>query len=204
MRVVSIAVPVPFLDLLTYNVPGHLELPSIGARVRVRVGSRTVTGCVVEQGTPEHGIPEAPAELKDVVEIVDSAPFLPAAIVELCRWVADYYVAGIGDAIAVAMPPGARAKASSFRTRRVATLTAHGLSCVPHPDTDRLDRSSHAATPHRSLTAKQGDALIALAAASAGLPLSELRDRGVTADVLARLAARGLVAIRDEIGRAHV
>jgi len=175
-----------------------MELPSIGARVRVRVGSRTVTGCVVERGTSEPGREEAGPELKDLVEVVDREPFLPAAIVELCGWVADYYVAGIGDAIAVAMPPGARAKASSFRTRRVATLTAHGQSCVANPDADRLDRSSHAATPHRSLTAKQGDALIALAAASAGLPLSELRDRGVTADVLARLAARGLVAIRDE------
>jgi primosomal protein N' (replication factor Y) len=37
-----------------------------------------------------------------------------------------------------------------------------------------------------------------LAAAPAGLPLSDLRERGVTADALARLAARGLVAIRDE------
>src|SRR5687768_11397701 len=175
-----------------------MELPSIGARVRVGVGSRTVTGCVVELGTSEPGREEAGPELKDLVEVVDREPFLPAAIVELCRWVADYYVAGIGDAIAVAMPPGARAKASSFRTRRVATLTAHGQCCVANPDADRLDRSSHAATPHRGLTAKQGDALLALAAASAGLPLSELRDRGVTADVLARLAARGLVAIRDE------
>jgi primosomal protein N' (replication factor Y) len=189
LRVVSIAVPVPFLDLLTYSVPGHLELPAIGARVRVRVGSRTVTGCVVEQGTPQQGIGEAPAELKDVVEIVDREPFLPESIVELCRWVADYYVSGIGDAIAVAMPPGARARASSFRTRRVATLTAHGLAAVGSDP-------KHAG--HRGLTPKQGDALLALAAASAGLPLSELRDRGVTADVLARLAARGLVAIRDE------
>jgi primosomal protein N' (replication factor Y) len=31
-----------------------------------------------------------------------------------------------------------------------------------------------------------------------GLPLTELRDRGVTADVLGRLAARGLVTIRSE------
>jgi len=229
LRLVSIAVPVPFLDLLTYSVPGHLELPSIGARVRVRVGSRTVTGCVVEQGTPEHGIAEARAELKDVVEIVDREPFLPEPIVELCRWVADYYVSGIGDAIAVAMPPGARARASSFRTRRVATLTAHGLTAVgsdpshshhrgqtpvmtplnpsdsvvpTHNPNIELSLDVPGSDPkhvrHRGLTPKQGDALLALAAASAGLPLSELRDRGVTADVLARLAARGLVAIRDE------
>ena len=37
-----------------------------------------------------------------------------------------------------------------------------------------------------------------LADAAPGLPASVLRDRGVTADVIRRLAARGLVAIRDE------
>src|SRR5687768_18283852 len=138
-----------------------MELPSIGARVRVGVGSRTVTGCVVELGTSEPGREEAGPELKDLVEVVDREPFLPAAIVELCRWVADYYVAGIGDAIAVAMPPGARARASSFRTRRVATLTAHGQSVVQNPDLDRLSQSGDgsepgpAAAPQRGLTTKQ-------------------------------------------------
>jgi primosomal protein N' (replication factor Y) len=199
LRLISVAVPVPFLDLLTYRVPAHLDLPPIGARVRVCLGSRTVTGCVVEHGTPEHGTPEhgtpehgiadTSPELKDVVELVDREPFLPPSIVDLCRWVADYYISGIGDAIAVAMPPGARAKASSFRTRRVATLTAHGLTAVA---------SVPGNSDHRALTARQVGALNMLAGSAIGLPFSELRDRGVTADVLARLAARGLVALRDE------
>jgi primosomal protein N' (replication factor Y) len=178
LRYISVAVPVPFLDLLTYRVPDDIELPPIGARVRVPIGSRTVTGCVVEHAAAD----ATSTALKDVVEVVDREPFLPAGIVELCRWVADYYVAGIGDAMAVAMPPGARARASSFKTRRVAMLTAHGAS----------------AAGGEGLTAKQKTALEALAAAATELPLSDLRARGVTADVLARLAARGLVAIRDD------
>jgi primosomal protein N' (replication factor Y) len=169
-----------------------LELPPIGARVRVPVGSRTVTGCVVEHGTLEPGTAGTTAELKDVIESLDTEPFLPAGVVELCRWVAEYYVAGIGDAIAVAMPPGARARASSFRTRRVAALTAHGLAAAGALGSDpgRAGRGR--------LTPKQVDALNELAGAAAGLPLSELRDRGVTADVVGRLAARGLVAICEE------
>jgi primosomal protein N' (replication factor Y) len=178
VRQVSVAVPVPFLDLLSYNVPGHLLLPAIGARVRVPVGSRTLTGCVVEHGSSG----EAPTNgLKDIVEIIDAEPLLPNHIVELCRWVADYYIAGVGDAIACAMPPGARRQATSFRKHRIAAVTAHGLS----PDAGRL-------------TERQRQALDVLAAASAGLPLSALRDRGVTAEVVGRLAARGLVTIRTE------
>jgi primosomal protein N' (replication factor Y) len=179
-RLISVAVPVPFLEALTYNVPEHVVLPPVGARVRVPVGTRTVTGCVIA-----HEPPADPAtELKDVVEILDTEPFLTPDVVELCRWVADYYVAGVGDAIGAAMPPGSRVRASSFKRHRVAALTAHGSSWS-------LDVAP-------ALTARQAAALQALAAAPAGLPLRDLRDRGVTAAVLARLAARGLVQIRDE------
>ena len=79
-----------------------MPLPPVGARVRVPVGSRTLTGCVVEHdATIGDG-----TEAKDIVEALDREPLLPPAIVDLCRWVAEYYVAGIGDALGVAMPPG--------------------------------------------------------------------------------------------------
>ncbi len=183
MRLVSVAVPVPFLDALTYRVPDGLDLPVVGARVRVPLGSRTVVGCVIEPAAGEAG---ETGEIKDVAEVVDREPFLPSDVVALCRWVAEYYMAGIGDAIAVAMPPGARAKASAFKTRRVAAMTAHGLA------------ASEPQTAHRGLTPRQAAALEVLAGAAAGLPLADLRDRGITTDVVSRLAARGLVALREE------
>jgi len=180
VRKVSVAVPVPFLDLLTYNVPDGLTLPPIGGRVRVPVGSRVLTGCVVEY-------PSEPGadELKDVIDVVDNDPLLLPDVVALCRWVADYYLAGVGDAMAAAMPPGARRQATSFKTKRVAAATALAL-----------DPASRAAA--RRLTAKQQEALEVLSASATGLPLSELRDRGVSSDVIGRLAARGLVTLRAE------
>jgi primosomal protein N' (replication factor Y) (superfamily II helicase) len=197
VRLVSVAVPVPFLDRLTYNVPDHLELPLVGARVRVPVGSRTVTGCVVQSADGSD-----PDAVKDIVEVLDREPFLPPGVVKLCEWVAEYYLAGIGDAIAVAMPPGARARASSFKTRQVAALTAQGIAlrralgtALGAADGTALGQSS--AQPPGP-TAKQRAAIDILAASGVGLPLGELRDRGVTRDVLARLAARGLVTLRAE------
>ena len=49
MPLVSVAVPVPYLDALTYSVPGRGPLPVVGARVRVPVGKRLLVGCVVGQ-----------------------------------------------------------------------------------------------------------------------------------------------------------
>jgi len=174
----------------------------------VPVGSRTLTGCVVALNADA---PDADS-VKDIIEVVDREPFLPAGVVKLCEWVAEYYLAGIGDAIAVAMPPGARAHATSFKTRQVATITAHGQALVPAlfpalgpalPTTlgSALPPAlGSALSPGQgtALTPKQGAALGIVAAAGVGLPVGELRDRGVTRDVLARLAARGLVTLRAE------
>ena len=174
---ISVAVPIPFLELLTYNVPDSMALPPVGARVRVPVGTRTLTGCVVQHDA----LVEEGTDIKDVAEAVDRVPLLPVSIVELCRWVADYYVAGVGDALAVAMPSGARAKGNAFKKRRIAMLTAMG--------SDPGDGTTH--------TPKQTAALSILRAAPAGLPTFELRERGVTAAVLTGLVKRGLVVRRD-------
>jgi primosomal protein N' (replication factor Y) (superfamily II helicase) len=188
LPLISVAVPVPFLDLLTYNVPDSVAVPPIGARVRVPVGARTLTGCVVRHDA----LVEDGTDVKDIGEAVDREPLLPPSIVELCRWVADYYVAGIGDALAVAMPPGARGKPSAFRTQRIATVSALG-SDPGDGSTQPLESPDH-----RGLTPKQRAALQILSAVPAGLPTSELRERGITPAVLAGLVRRGLVVLRDE------
>ncbi len=184
MRLVSVAVPVPYLDPLTYNVPSRYPaVPPIGARVRVPIGTRTVTGCVVAHDASFDG--DTPP--RDVVEVVDAEPFLPPAIVALCAWVAEYYIAGLGDAIGAAMPPGSQ-RANAFKTQRILAATAHGLSAL----------DTGAGEDGMRLTPKQRGILETLATAPAGLPVAALRERGGTADVLRRLGARGLVASHDE------
>jgi primosomal protein N' (replication factor Y) len=189
LRSVSVAVPVPYLDALTYNVPGDGGLPPVGARVRVPVGSRTVTGCIVAHDSDAQG-----AEPKDVAAVLDAEPFLPPALVSLCQWVADYYMAGIGDAIGVALPPGAKRETAAFKTRRVIAATAHGLATLTRP----VPGSDPGTGRHRGLTPKQLAALEVLAGVPAGLTTAELRDRGVSADVVSRLAKNGLVVAREE------
>jgi primosomal protein N' (replication factor Y) len=191
MRLISVAVPVPFLDLLTYRVPDHMPLPAVGARVRVPVGSRALTGCVIDAAV---SAPDG-VEVKDVGEIVDQEPMLPPAIVELCRWVAEYYMCGVGDAITAAMPPGAHRRASSYKMQRVVTPTAHGLAVAAlqvMPEGTCDERAPDAVGP------KQRAALQALAIAPAGLPSSDLRERGIDSAVVTRLVARGLATVRAD------
>jgi primosomal protein N' (replication factor Y) (superfamily II helicase) len=101
-RLISVAVPVPLLDLLTYEVPEHVGPPVRGARVLVPVGSRLLTGVVVDA---ERSVGEPRAEVRSIVDVLDQEAFLPGSVVDLSMWMAEYYGCGAGEAIAVAMPP---------------------------------------------------------------------------------------------------
>jgi primosomal protein N' (replication factor Y) (superfamily II helicase) len=118
MRLVRVAVPVPALGSLTYSVPDDYPAPVVGARVLVPLGSRVMTGCVVDSRGSGLGARSSdvqieirksrvPNTIKPLIDILDDEPFLPPEIVNLTAWVAEYYAAGVGDAMAAAMPPRA-------------------------------------------------------------------------------------------------
>ena len=109
MRAIVVAVPVPGLGPLTYEVPEGFPVPSVGARVLVPLGKRAVTGIVLfEDDDPRPStLDPRPSELKPLTDVLDSEAFLPPEVVALASWVADYYACGVGEAIATAMPPRA-------------------------------------------------------------------------------------------------
>ena len=149
---VSVAVPIPALPLLTYSVRAGITPPVRGARVLVPLGTRTVTGLVVSTDvSPVEG------DVKDLIEVLDDAPFLPDTVVDLALWVSDYYLAGPGDTLAAAMPPGAWVE-SQKRYR----LTAAGRAALQQPDdgSPRLRVLSRLAKGPRALRGR-GDAGVA-------------------------------------------
>ncbi len=121
---ISVAVPVPALDLLTYRVPDGVAPPSIGARVVVPLGPRAVTGIVVASDVAlGPGVVEQ--SVKPVARIMDQEPFIPSDVVSLARWTAEYYAAGAGETITAVLPPKTRdARADAHKKRRVASITA--------------------------------------------------------------------------------
>ncbi len=113
MRHIRVAVPVPALEALTYRLPDISIDPVVGARVLVPLGKRIITGVVTGPTAVE-----AEADgIRMVVDVLDGEAFLPAEIVSLALWVADYYACGAGEAIGAAMPP--RAWIESERHARI-------------------------------------------------------------------------------------
>ncbi|MEO5897483.1 MAG: primosomal protein N' [Vicinamibacterales bacterium] len=116
MRLVHVAVPVPAIEALTYSVPDSLPFPVTGARVLVPLGSRILTGLVI--GVPAGDV----VDIKEIIDVLDSTPFLPADVLKLTAWVAEYYACGAGDAMSAAMPPRAW-----IESERHAQITDAGL-----------------------------------------------------------------------------
>jgi primosomal protein N' (replication factor Y) len=178
---IRVAVPVPGLDLLTYRVPDDISAPPVGARVVVPVGSRPVTGIVVEEAAGVEGIREE--DVKPIRQLLDREPFVPADVVSLARWTAEYYAAGAGETITAVLPPKTRGdRADAHKTRRVAVLTAAGLGALESP----------------ALTSKQREVLEILSGVRDGLPTPALAARGISADTVSRLARQGLIGLRQE------
>ena len=130
-RLVSVAVPVPALDLLTYKVPAQCAMPAAGTRVVVPLGKRRLTGVVIGVAEP----PPGDVELREFEAVLDAHPFLPRDVIELAGWVSDYYLAGPGAALAMAMPPHALTnRADAHRTVRYVALTAEGHDLAGQAD----------------------------------------------------------------------
>jgi primosomal protein N' (replication factor Y) len=148
------------------------------------LGSRIVTGIVIEVGSSnELGTSDASAGIKPIHRVLDADAFVPADVVALARWTAEYYAAGVGDTIPALLPPMARGgRADAYKTSRVASITAAGIEAVAAD----------------ALPAKQREALELLAGSPAGIPTAALASRGVAAGAVARLARRGYVSVRQD------
>ena len=190
-RLASIAVPLPQIDLLSYRVPDGLDTPAVGARVIVPVGTRTMTGCVVAlEEVPEGEERASPGELRDLIDVLDSEAYLPADVLELAAWVAEYYLCGPGEVVAGAAPPTAWAE-----SRRVVSLTGEGRRAL----------SPDAGVPLGGLARTA----LELAAAAEHIPVSTLRSRlekaagagprPPLASIVRTLERLGLVAVSQVI-----
>ncbi len=95
--------PTPLYGLFDYLPPEGVDAARLaeGARVWVPFGRGRVVGVVLEIGADSSF---DPARLKRVEALLDDAPLLPAEVVTLLRWGADYYHHPLGEVVATALP----------------------------------------------------------------------------------------------------
>src|SRR6266481_3884580 len=104
---VALAVP---LDLVfTYAIPPGME-PVVGGRVLVPFRQQRLSGIVVEL----HDRPPRvkTQQIKKVIEALDLSPVLDEQLLKLGKWIADYYLAPVGEVFRTMLPLSAEFKRS--------------------------------------------------------------------------------------------
>ena len=179
-RLVEVALPPPLARQLTYAVPSELtETVGLGSVVLVPVQQRLVTGFVVAEDPPAGDLSER--AIREISQLIDGALLSPE-IVQLCHFLADYYLAPLGSALAAALPPGVHIT-SRRRVRRGTKPPADGLD----PLSQRLiDEVSAAASPLTVTTLKR-----------------RLGGRGLEA-ALRRLSQAGAIDVQPDLQDASV
>src|SRR6185503_11802422 len=104
----QVAVPVHLSKTFTYRLPPSMQtVAQIGSRVMVQLGRKPTTGYIVAllpRLRPGTSLDET--KIKDVQELLDVDPPLTPEVLEITRWVADYYVAPWGEVLRAALPAG--------------------------------------------------------------------------------------------------
>ncbi|MCP1206183.1 primosomal protein N' [Pantoea sp. B550] len=100
MPVVQVALPVPLPRLFDYLPPQGVQ-PVIGGRVSVPFGNRRMIGIVVAFRDSSE-LPEA--QLKRVVEVLDSESLYPPSLWRILNWAASYYHSPQGEVLSHAIP----------------------------------------------------------------------------------------------------
>jgi primosomal protein N' (replication factor Y) len=97
---VNVAFNLPIDSLFTYSIPKELASSvKAGCRVLVPLGSRKLTGIIIE-------LPEASVlkNIKPVYKVLDEEPIINDEMLQFCRWISNYYFASIGEVIFSALP----------------------------------------------------------------------------------------------------
>jgi len=120
----EIAIPLNVHQTFTYQLPGSFaDAAKPGCRVLVPFGNQVVTGYIVDihGSLADAGLEPDGYQIKQVEELFDTVPPLTAELLELTKWIADYYYAPWGEVIKSCLPAGINAEAET-----VVSITTEG------------------------------------------------------------------------------
>ena len=119
----DVALAVPLDMAFTYAIPPGME-PVVGGRVLVPFRQQRLSGIVVEL----HDRPPQvkASQIKKVIEALDLSPVLDEQLLKLGKWIADYYLAPIGEVFRTMLPLSAEFKrAISYRITDAGRMALH-------------------------------------------------------------------------------
>ncbi len=123
----DVALPVPVDRIFTYSIQN--ASPVAGGRVLVPFRREQMQGIVVAL----HDVPPG-NETRPILRVLDQEPVFSADLLKLGTWIADYYLAPLGEVLRTMLPLGAE-----VRREIVYRLTERGRSALSTPQQRSLE-----------------------------------------------------------------
>lgn len=99
----DVALPVPLPITFTYRING--TTPVVGGRVLVPFRTERLAGVVTAIHDRQPSM-----KAREVLHVLDTAPVLDSTLMELAKWISDYYLSPIGEVFRTMLPLGAEVK----------------------------------------------------------------------------------------------
>ena len=112
-RFASFAIAVPLYKIFDYRIDAD-DSAQPGTRYRLPFAGRVKTGLLLSSSdSSEHD----PQRIKAVLQRLDDSPVISAHMLELTRWMADYYLQPLGEVLFQCLPATLRAASAEKPTR---------------------------------------------------------------------------------------
>jgi len=159
-----------------YLVPPELaDQVDVGSRVQVPFGARKVMGCVTALAE-ESGV----VRLKPILKVIGAQALVTPQVLELARWIADYYCCAPELALKSVLPEAVRREQAGWRER---------LFVTPLPQAGEIPKLPRRQQEVWTILQTEG-----------GMPLQTLLARaGTTSGTLRHLEDKGLVSIAPQV-----
>src|SRR3972149_4690586 len=176
-KMIEVAVVAPIEKTFYYTVPVEYSSRALlGMKVTVPFGKRAVTGYII--GFPDaQGVSSGRGTIKilDIKDIPDSEPAFTPAMLDLYKWIADYYISPLGDVIKTALP----VSKGKVKKERVAIILEPAVQEAPMtPKEEKV----------LSFIRKRGRASMRDINAEFGSPY----------EIIKRLSTKGLISVVEE------
>jgi len=147
---VEVAVPLPLFQSFTYRIDGPPPPP--GTRVLVPFRQSEQVGWVLGESDPE-GI----SQIRTILDVLESEPSIPGELIELARWISDYYVAPLGLVLRSMLP-----SLLSEGSREVLRVTPAGLAAIAGKEEVVAEPSGHSQRGTGAPHGRSGDSAFPL------------------------------------------
>lgn len=189
-RFCEVALPVPLRSTFTYAVPPSLNGEElIGRRLVVPFRNRAMVGIGLSVSDRAPEIARGKSTIREIAELMDPLPALPAKLIELGHWVSRYYLAPIGETFRAMLPPEIE-----FRHDREYSLTDAGR---------KYWQELADAAEKTDAESAEFDLLRKIDSQGQSTPSKRLLRKALPEAMAERLVRRGLLSAREVVRQKH-